>query len=439
MKILFYSQQTSKRLSYIIDFFSTQINAEIIFTTDLVSFKNAEAIKISYSTERISKNALHIQPHGLLFENKITQQNINCFEWQNNKAFFKTNGDIPFDVFAASFYLITRYEEYLPHEKDMYGRYAHTESIAFKENFLQLPLVDIWLNAFAKLLQQQFPAFNFQPSAFSFIPTYDIDIAYAYRGKGFFKNVVSSLRSIASFNTKQLNVQLSVLFNNKKDPFDTFSWLDDLHQQYKLQPIYFFLLANKPKGYDKNIPPHKPSMQQLIKQLTAKYASGIHPSWQSGNNQHSKLLELETEILKQVSQKSITKSRQHYIRLTLPITYRIVIELGIEEEYSMGYGSINGFRASTSKPFYWYDLEKGQQTALCIHPFCYMEANSFFEQHYSASEAAVELQQYHDVVKSVNGQLITIFHNHFITEQPKWVEWRNMYNAFLLNNFNKQY
>ncbi len=64
-----------------------------------------------------------------------------------------------------------------------------------------------------------------------------------------------------------------------------------------------------------------------------------------------------------------------------------------------------------------------------------MEANSFFEQHYTAEQAAIELQQYNDIVKAVGGQLITIFHNHFVTEQKQWIAWRNMYSDFLERNF----
>jgi hypothetical protein len=64
-----------------------------------------------------------------------------------------------------------------------------------------------------------------------------------------------------------------------------------------------------------------------------------------------------------------------------------------------------------------------------------MEANSFFEQRNTVEQAAIELQQYHDAVKAVGGQLITIFHNHFVTEQPQWAAYREMYRGFLQNNF----
>jgi len=79
------------------------------------------------------------------FQHTIDNNPSNVFEINFHKAFFETSGDFSFDIFAASFYLLSRYEEYLPHQKDQFGRYAHTNSLAFREEFLQLPLVNIWI------------------------------------------------------------------------------------------------------------------------------------------------------------------------------------------------------------------------------------------------------------------------------------------------------
>jgi DNA-binding ferritin-like protein (Dps family) len=174
-------------------------------------------------------------------------------------------------------------------------------------------------------------------------------------------------------------------------------------------------------------------MQQLLQQHAQRYTVGIHPSWQSGDD--DVLLKDEIITLQNIIQQTVKYSRQHYIRMSLPKTYQKLIEQGIEAEYSMGYGSINGFRASYTLPFKWYDLQKELQTNLTIHPFCYMEANSFFEQKLTIDEAAAELQSYYNIVKKVNGHFITIFHNHFLTEQKQWIAWRNMYENFLHSNF----
>ncbi len=177
--------------------------------------------------------------------------------------------------------------------------------------------------------------------------------------------------------------------------------MDELHQQYDLRPCYFFLVAEQTGKYDKNILPEKSALQSLIKKHKEKYSIGIHPSWQSGDD--TSLLKKEIQILQTIADKEITISRQHYIRFTLPDTFRLLIDAGIKEDYSMGYGSINGFRASVASSFYWYDLEKEEQTNLLLHPFCYMEANSFYEQKMSSTEALEEMLHYLNEVKKVNG------------------------------------
>jgi hypothetical protein len=116
----------------------------------------------------------------------------------------------------------------------------------------------------------------------------------------------------------------------------------------------------------------------------------------------------------------------------LPEGYRRLTEIGIEDDYSMGYGSINGFRASVASSFYWYDLEKEDQTALLVHPFCYMEANSYYEQRFSAEQALEEMKQYYTVCKQTNGRFISIWHNQFLGTDPEFSNWKKAYMDFIL-------
>ncbi|OIR08304.1 hypothetical protein GALL_94720 [mine drainage metagenome] len=430
--ILIYSNHITARLQYITQ---TLFGEQFALTASKEKFLEHSGTKINYSSQSIDSTAFQITPHSLLFETEIKQQEINCFNWDGLKVFFKTTGDIPFDIFAASFYLLSRYEEYLPHQKDEYGRYAHSNSLAYKESFLKLPLVNLWLREF----NIQYSIFNIQYSAFKFIPTYDIDIAFAYRHQPLWLNVFGFYRDLFVGNFEKVIERGNVYSGNKKDPFDVYDWLNELHERHQLNPLYFFLVAQKRKGVDKNISPRKKAMQDLIQQHAKKCEVGIHPSWQSRDEESresgvgSQELKKEISFLKNIVQHTVTKSRQHYLRFTIPQTFRRLIDAGIADEYSMGYGTINGFRASYTLPFYWFDLEKNETTNLLLHPFCFMDANSIFEQKYSVEQTAKELQHYFDVVKKVNGELITLFHNHFLTEQEQWIAWRKMYEDFLKN------
>jgi hypothetical protein len=132
-----------------------------------------------------------------------------------------------------------------------------------------------------------------------------------------------------------------------------------------------------------------------------------------------------------ISGQKMVRSRQHYIRFTLPATYRRLLQYGIEQDFSMGYGSINGFRASVASSFYWYDLEKEEKTALRIFPFCFMDANSFYEQRHNAAGAMSELMQYYRQIRRVNGLMITIWHNSILGRDAEFAGWREVYETFL--------
>jgi len=431
--LLIYIKHTSSRADYI---FSILLPASGVgnyqLTADKLFFKNWAEAKINYSEERITQEEFWIKPVNLLFENCIKEQKTVVFEWNETKAFFKTNdSDFPFDIFAASFYLIARYEEYLPHQLDMYGRYSHENSLAFKENFLQLPLVNIWLQHFKKELLQKFPSLHLTPSAFRLLPTYDIDIAWSYRHKGWLRNFGGLIMSLAENDWAAASERINVLFGKHIDPFDSYEWLYRLHEEYKLKPVYFFLLADKNKDYDKNILPAQRALRKLIQQHSDKYSTGIHPSWQSGDK--TGLLQKEIKTLEKITGRKVNKSRQHYIRMTLPGTCRRLIEAGITEDYSMGYGSINGFRASYCLPFKWYDLQEEKATSLTVFPFCFMDANSYYEQHETCEDALNEMNHYYEITKEVNGLLIMIWHNHFLGTDKMFEGWKEIYRTFCLN------
>lgn len=428
--LLLYAENITPRLLYIIDFFSQQLfENPINIISDISEFSRYNLPKLNYSQCETGPDEFYIQNSMLLFETGIRAQQIDCFEINFHKAFFETRGDLPFDVFAASFYLLSRYEEYLPHQKDEYGRFAHTNALAFKENFLHLPLVNIWLGEFKKALQQKFPGIIFKPRQFKCIVSYDIDIAYSFLHKGTRRTLGGLMTSLVNGKWSVLKDRIKVLRGKKKDPFDCYEWLDALHLYCRLKPYYFFLVAKRTGRYDRNISTSQKPLYDLIQYYANKYNTGLHPSWQSADD--ITLLKEELAWLETVTEKKITYSRQHYIRLTLPQTFRHLLQAGIRSDFSMGYGSINGFRASVCSSYYWYDLEKEEKTNLELFPFCYMDANSYYEQKHSPEQAYRELIQLYGIIKNLNGLFISIWHNHMLGTDPLYEGWPEMFELFM--------
>ena len=428
--MLFYRDKNSPRLEYMLDLFSNEIfNEPFRKTSDKSAFIDYSGTKLNYSERRLSEQEFYIQPHQLLFESSIGEQTIKRFDSSGKPAFFKTAGDFPFDIFAAAFYLVSRYEEYLSFEPDKYGRFPHEASLAFRESFLEMPLINYWLEDFKHALHLRFPDLVFRLKDFKFIPSYDIDMAYSYKYKGLKRNLGGLCRSLIKGEWVYLLDRWDVLFNKKKDPFDSYEWLDSLHLYCRTRAYYFFLLAKKQTGADKNISPDKPEMQSLITYHAGGYTVGIHPSWQSGDEE-AVLME-EVDLLTEITGAPVKYSRQHYLRMNLPQTYRRLIDVGIEKDFSLGYGGSNGFRASIASSFYWYDLKAEKKTSLMLFPFCFMDATAFYEKRLNPHSAFTELMDYYRRIKQVNGLMVTIWHNQFFGTDPLFAGWKEVYEVFL--------
>ncbi len=428
--MLFYSDHKSPRLDYVLDLVSNEIfNEPFVHTDDQTAYISYLGNKLNYSDKGISDQEFYIRPHTILFETGVRKQPVTCFDFSGRPAFFQTEGDYPFDIFAAVFFLVSRYEEYYSFQPDKYGRYPHQASLAFKENFLDIPLINYWLEDFKKALGRKFPDLIFKMKDFKFIPSYDIDIAYSYKHKGMKRNLGGFCRDLANGRWNALLDRWDVLFNKKKDPFDSYEWLDSLHLYCRTRAYYFFLMAKKQTGVDKNINPDKTALQSLISYHAGGYTVGIHPSWQSGDEE-AVLME-EVDSLSAITGAPVKYSRQHYIRMKLPQTYRWLTDVGVDKDFSMGYGAVNGFRASIASSFYWYDLLAERKTTLMLFPFCFMDATSFYEHQLTPKEAFSELMDYYRKIKQVNGLMVTIWHNHFFGTDPMFAGWKEVYEVFL--------
>ncbi|HEX3935177.1 MAG TPA: hypothetical protein VHW43_10900, partial [Puia sp.] len=194
--MVLYCPHITPRLRYIVDFCSSELFDEPVrLTSDKELFLAFDGPRINYSAWQI-ENVFTVVPTALLFETGVVPQTITCIDPGGRKAFFTTGGDFPFDIFSAAFYLLSRYEEYLPHEKDVYGRYAHTQSLAWREGFLDVPLVNYWLQDLRSALVRYYPGISFRYPAFKFIPTYDIDSAFSFLHKEWWRNLGGALRSM---------------------------------------------------------------------------------------------------------------------------------------------------------------------------------------------------------------------------------------------------
>ncbi len=427
--ILIYTKQKTARLEYIAKFLLSEIlQVDYEFTTDEDAFALSHQAKICYADEPLGES-FFIKAHDLLFQEDIIARHIDVGEVQKTKVLFPNNeGDILFDPFAAAFYLISRYEEYLPFYPDIHGRFEAHLSIAAEHVFLREPVVDQWAFILRDRLKRKYPHLHFKERQFKFIPTVDVDNAYAFLYKGVVRTVGATFRSLFKRDFDDNVQRFKTLKSEEKDPFDTYDLYEELHEKYHVQPIWFFLVGDY-GPYDKNVRKEKEAFQELIKKIAADNKIGIHPSYES--NKSFVTLKNEFRFLEGLTGKSIKRSRQHYLKLQLAITYRKLIELGVEEDYTMGYASDAGFRAGTCTPFHFYDLYHERETKLKIYPFQVMDIALNQYLRLSVDEAIEIIKVLVDRVRKVNGTFISLWHNESLSDHGYWKGWKPVYHEML--------
>ena len=426
--LLVYTHKISPRLKYVFKHICTRVlGIEVSFTTTIEEFIAHNSLKMSYTKQQLG-NEFFIKSHDLLFEQGLSDVEINVHDWENTKCFF-FNGDkshLPFDVFAASFYLLSRYEEYLPHVNDEYGRFSATESIAYKHGFLHQPVVDIWTYKFKDKLQKQYPEFKFPQKTYSIQPIIDVPSAYNFRLKGLLRSFGGTIKDLSSLNLRNLYERYMVIFGFKHDPFDTFKYIINRQKQTKYKFLFFFLIGDY-STYDKGINPNKKKFVSLIKQVADYCKVGLKASYFAIHD--PVILKKEKLRIEAILNTSLTASRQSFSKLNLPESYRSLIELEVQEDYTMGYVNHIGFRAGSCTPFLFYDLDFEVQTPLKIWPYHLMDY-SLLKTHSLLDKKKV-LNEIIDEIKKVNGEFVPVFHNYTFSDDERWKGFKELFNVIL--------
>ena len=430
--LLVYTHKITPRLTYIFKHFFVRIlQIEVTFTTKIDKFVAHSGPKITYSKSPLASE-FFIRSNDLLFDQGINDIDINILKWDEVPCFFAAGeaSSIPFDIFAAGFYLISRYEEYLPHVQDFHERFPAEESIAFKNGFLEQPVIDVWALKFLEALKEKFPNYEYKSKSFELISTIDVDNAFAYKHKGIVRTIGGFLKDIVSFRFLNFWNRSLAILNIKQDPFNTFPELLSIKKEHQVKTLFFFLLGDY-TTYDKNISATNSKFQSLIKSVGDYAKIGMHPSYFSYKDLDK--IKKEKQRLENITNTPIKFSRQHYLRLSIPETYQYLIDLDIEEDYTMGYAKRVGFRASTCTPFYFYDLDFEIQTPLKIIPFALMDVTLRNAMDLNNKESLAKILELKNTVKGVNGTFVSLFHNETLSETNDWEGWSEIYRKMVVD------
>ena len=414
-EILIYSTITSERFIYTCQvIFKYILQAPFSVTYNQADFINAEnTIKLNYSSHSIDANCLQIMPwDNFIYEDRLRPVIPEVVYYNNLPVIFTSSQEeIPFDIFSAVFFMVSRFEEYFPSEKDIYGRFQEKNSLTGKYDLTKTPIVDGWCHFLKSAIEKKFNTI-LPATAYKITYTFDIDVAYAFKGRSVLRNIFSLGKDFARLNLRNIFSKLNFVTGKIKDPFDTY---DFINSAKSIDKKFFFLLAKEKQGYNHNLNPQSGTLEKLIKKIAATYNTGIHPSYYTPTDKA--LLGQEINTLKNIINLPVNISRQHYLRLSFPETYQNLANAGIQYDYTLMYAEQPGFRAGTSYAFPFFNVLTNKMTGLMIQPSCVMDSMFRDDLKIPATESITTYLAVLQEVKKYGGNMVCIWHNDLLADQ----------------------
>ena len=415
MHLIVYSSLLTPRIKYIFNFiFKEILKVEVEFTGNSQYFLQSEHMKISYAEAPLG-DELFFKSTSLLFSNKVEPIKIKTVPFGEGLAPFPVEQSaLSFDVFAASFFMLSRYEEYLFKDKSE-ADFKAKDSLQVKWRWLKRPIIDEWALILKNIIQKKYPAFKFQSKTFSHQPTINFTLK-PEAPEGFLRK---SQFLIGSFFNKEQKL-VSTLFDDLTGlGVDQEAVLSGLNQIIKKnQPIYF---VNFPKDVRNKFRYQKASALMANKQVGLLSPCGP-------DKEKPAQLKNNLTKLKYIQSSNINLISQQIDNLKLPTCYLYLLGAGVSYDYSMGYSDHPGFRAGTCTPFNWYDLQLEKVTPIIVMSYCVSDAALLYNR---PAEAINTIKEYIDSVKMVAGHFYSSWQLKTLSQNARYLKWMDVFKEML--------
>lgn len=359
----------------------------------------------------LSARAINTLNNKLLdYHNLETESNrVNQWLEMPLPCIFTSDSSLGFDVFAMSFYFLSRYEEFQPFKPDIHGRFSYDNALESQWGNPSAPHVDIAFFHFLSAIHAEHLV-----TQANVVATFDIDIAFQFKGRTLKRQFASMLRF-----PQLLLKRIAVLFG-AKDAFNPSTTVVPFIKNKNVEHRIFWLCSKHVKGVNRQVNRSYTAFQNQLRAISKEHPIGLHPSF----SLHPKeTWQEEKQWLESTVQQSIEHSRQHFVHVLFPDTYHKLQKMDIKHDWSMGYADNIGFRAGTAYDYQWFDLSRNTATDLVIHPFCIMDVTAKNYLRYSPAEAIEIGQTLKEMIFLFGGNFTFIAHNESLSQQMGWKDW----------------
>ena len=348
---------------------------------------------------------------------------------------------IPFDIITLSFLLLSRHEEFHVSEHDEHGRFLYKGSLADKYKLVDIPLVDEYALLLRRWLCRYFPdIFQAISRPSRIVPTHDIDTLYRFTSRFQAMKSIFGRDLLINKSLSMVRESIKSYRNWRKRPsLDPYveAINEFLIQEEKrhLSSIFFFKATEK--GHpDATYEVEDPILHEIIGIIMQPgyHQIGLHGSYPSAND--FQCLQKEKQNLSKLCDKEIRISRQHYLRAFFaddPNSLDLWQQVGITDDYTLGYADRCGFRCGTCHPYPLYDVRHDRVTNIIEHPLIVMDGTLIDYMKLSVDKAKKLVLKLKQRCHDVEGDFVFLWHNHTTTREFE-PYYREVYLPLIMND-----
>lgn len=336
------------------------------------------------------------------------------------------------DIFAASFFMFTRWEEYVNKTRDNHDRFPATESLAFKNGFLDRPVVNEYVEILKKMLLELDNSLKFKIHNSKLFISCDVDQPFDCTVENL-QNLIRvgagdilKRKSIREFIKRVRRYIFNKFENYKYDENYTFDWYMDTCEKAGIKAVFYFISTSIElqngcyELQDKKI-------QKLIKYIDSRgHEIGVHGSYQTYQDKEKakKQKNMLDDILNSlgISQK-VVGNRQHYLRWNSAITPSVLEYAGFLYDATGSYADRPGFRYGVCYEFSMFDFLNRKKLDIKQRPLIVMECSIIDKLYMGLGYGEEALQTMKDLKQKCfkyNGNFSLLWHNsHFKTKEDK--------------------
>ncbi|HEY0704013.1 MAG TPA: polysaccharide deacetylase family protein [Candidatus Acidoferrales bacterium] len=308
------------------------------------------------------------------------------------------------DLPTAAFLTLSRFEETLQGRRDPHGRFSVFSTIAWREGFLDRPIVDEWGMAFEQALSRLLP--NWKPATrrLRVNLSHDVDnIGIPFRPRSSAGHALRRGKPLAAL--RDLAAQCRVA---EPAYFRLLNKMISFASKRGLRPMVNWK-APESSLYDTGYDVRDSRVGAVISAFRARgFEMGIHPSY--GSFASRAKLAGEVAFLQDFFEEKALGGRQHYLRWT-PALWEQWDDLGLAYDSSVGFADGVGFRAGTCYPYHPWLASQNRQAKLLEIPLIVMDSALKGYMKLAAHEALTCARELLERCRAVGGVFSLLWHN----------------------------